>query len=64
MQDSSFRFLVAAYNHSIHKNRKKTIMESFDYMDWKGPIDVVNASVTLKCIEECRWLVWREHGLY
>ncbi|KZT42496.1 hypothetical protein SISSUDRAFT_1041460 [Sistotremastrum suecicum HHB10207 ss-3] len=52
--DTTFKFLVTAYNHSIHKARQKSIMETFDYMAWEGRIDLASPEVTLLCTEEYR----------
>lgn len=53
--DTSFKFLVTAFNHTIPQWRQKDVMESFDYMDWQGKIDMKNPEVTLFCLEECRY---------
>ncbi|KAF8629167.1 hypothetical protein AX17_005752 [Amanita inopinata Kibby_2008] len=50
--DTSFKFLVTAYNHSISQARQKDIVESFSYMDFLGRIDMKNPEITLGCFEE------------
>lgn len=52
-QDTSFRFSVAAYNHSIRKSRQREVMESFGYMEFLGKIDLKSPSIVLGCYEEC-----------
>ncbi|KAG5221465.1 tRNA (guanine(10)-N2)-methyltransferase [Salix suchowensis] len=52
-QDTSFRFSVAAYNHSITKSRQREVMESFGYMEFLGRIDLKSPTIVLGCYEEC-----------
>ncbi|KAL1942032.1 hypothetical protein VTO73DRAFT_6562 [Trametes versicolor] len=52
--DTSFKFLVTAFNHTIPQRRQTEVVESFDYMDWQGKIDMKHAEVTLFCLEEYR----------
>ncbi|KAI0821690.1 tRNA guanosine-2'-O-methyltransferase [Trametes gibbosa] len=52
--NTSFKFLVTAFNHTIPQWRQKDVVESFDYMDWQGKIDMKNPEVTLVCYEEYR----------
>ncbi|KAF4567631.1 hypothetical protein EYR40_006632 [Pleurotus pulmonarius] len=51
-QDTSFRFSVAAYNHSITKARQREVMESFGYMEFLGKIDLKSPTIVLGCYEE------------
>ncbi|KAF7428315.1 hypothetical protein PC9H_007536 [Pleurotus ostreatus] len=51
-QDTSFRFSVAAYNHSITKSRQREVMESFGYMEFLGRIDLKSPTIVLGCYEE------------
>ncbi|KAJ7647380.1 tRNA guanosine-2'-O-methyltransferase, partial [Roridomyces roridus] len=50
--DTSFKFLVTAYNHKIHETRQRAVVESFAYMDFRGKIDMKNPQITLGCFEE------------
>ncbi|KAK2467888.1 hypothetical protein APHAL10511_000183 [Amanita phalloides] len=49
---TSFKFVVTAYNHSIHKTRQKEVIESFSYMDFLGNIDMKDPDIVLGCFEE------------
>ena len=51
--DTSFRFLVTAYKHTIPQSRQREVMESFDYMRFMGKIDMKNPDILLGCFEEC-----------
>ncbi|KAK0485728.1 tRNA guanosine-2'-O-methyltransferase [Armillaria novae-zelandiae] len=50
--DTSFKFLVTAYNHKIPQSRQKEIVESFAYMGFLGKIDMKNPDIELACFEE------------
>ncbi|KAJ4468135.1 tRNA guanosine-2'-O-methyltransferase [Lentinula aciculospora] len=50
--ETSFKFLVTAYNHKIPRGRQKEVVESFSYMDFRGKIDMKNPEITLGCFEE------------
>ncbi|KAI0268874.1 tRNA guanosine-2'-O-methyltransferase [Gloeopeniophorella convolvens] len=52
--DTSFKFAVNGYNHSISKARQREVIESFSYMDYRGKIDLVNPEVIMGCFEEYR----------
>ena len=54
VQNTSFKFKVEAYNHSIPQRRQKEVVLSFSYMGWLGKIDMRNPEVTLCCFEECK----------
>lgn len=54
ISDTSFKFKVEAYNHTIPQRRQKEVVESFSYMGWLGKIDMKTPEVTLSCFEECR----------
>ncbi|KAI0085178.1 tRNA guanosine-2'-O-methyltransferase [Irpex rosettiformis] len=54
IQDTSFKFKVEAYNHSIPQRRQKEVVVAFSYMGWLGKIDMKNPEVTLYCFEEYR----------
>lgn len=51
--ETSFKFVVNAYNHSISKARQREVIEDFSYMGFLGKIDLVSAEITLGCFEEC-----------
>ncbi|KAI0075120.1 tRNA guanosine-2'-O-methyltransferase [Panus rudis PR-1116 ss-1] len=52
IENTSFRFIVTAYNHKIPQSRQTTIVESFSFMDLKGKIEMKNPDITLMCFEE------------
>ena len=54
IEDTSFKFLVTAFNHTIPQWRQKDVVESFSYMDFQGKIDMKNPDITLTVFEECR----------
>ncbi|EJD03356.1 RNA methylase [Fomitiporia mediterranea MF3/22] len=51
-ENTSFRFTVMGYNYSIPLRRVKEIVESFRFMDFRGPIDLKNPELTLSVFEE------------
>ena len=53
VKDTSFRFLVTAYNHTIPQLRQRDVIESFSYMGFLGKIDMKTPDITLTCFEEC-----------
>ena len=53
VKDTSFRFLVTAYNHTIPQSRQRDVIESFSYMAFLGKIDMKTPDITLTCFEEC-----------
>ncbi|KAF7376102.1 tRNA (Guanine(10)-N2)-methyltransferase [Mycena sanguinolenta] len=52
IQDTSFKFIVTAYNHKISESRQREIVESFRYMGFLGKIDMKNPEIILGCFEE------------
>ncbi|RDB25139.1 tRNA (guanine(10)-N2)-methyltransferase [Hypsizygus marmoreus] len=50
--DTSFRFIVTAYNHKIPQARQSEVVESFSYMGFLGKIDMKNPEILLGCFEE------------
>ncbi|KAJ7045462.1 S-adenosyl-L-methionine-dependent methyltransferase [Mycena alexandri] len=50
--DTSFKFLVTAYNHKIPQRRQRDVVESFSYMAFAGKIDMKNPQIVLGCFEE------------
>ncbi|KAJ7925251.1 S-adenosyl-L-methionine-dependent methyltransferase [Mycena leptocephala] len=50
--DTSFKFVVTAYNHKIPESRQRNIVESFSYMGFLGKIDMKNPQVIMGCFEE------------
>ncbi|KAJ7262228.1 tRNA guanosine-2'-O-methyltransferase [Mycena haematopus] len=51
--DTSFKFVVTAYNHKISESRQRKVVESFSYMGFLGKIDLKHPQVTMGCFEEC-----------
>jgi tRNA (guanine10-N2)-methyltransferase len=51
--NTSFKFVVNGYNHSISKARQRQVIEDFSYMGFLGTIDLLNPEVILGCFEEC-----------
>lgn len=51
--DTSFKFKVEAYNHSIPQRRQREVVESFSFMDFLGKIDMKTPDITLCVFEEC-----------
>ncbi|SRR6266436_1645557 len=58
--DTSFKFIVNGYNHSISKTRQRQVIEDFSYMGFMGRIDLQNPEITLGCFEECELKSLRE----
>lgn len=52
--DTSFKFTVTGFNHTIPQRRQRDVIESFSYMDFRGKIDMKNPEITMACFEECR----------
>ncbi|KAJ7783080.1 S-adenosyl-L-methionine-dependent methyltransferase [Mycena metata] len=50
--DTSFKFIVTAYNHKIPGSRQREVVESFRYMAFAGKIDMKNPQIILGCFEE------------
>ncbi|KAJ7593860.1 RNA methylase [Mycena floridula] len=50
--ETSFKFIVSAYNHKIHQSRQREVVESFSYMGFQGKIDLKNPEIILGCFEE------------
>ncbi|RDX42082.1 tRNA guanosine-2'-O-methyltransferase [Lentinus brumalis] len=50
--DTSFKFMVTAFNHTIPQRRQRDVVEGFAYMDFQGKIDMKNPDITLSCFEE------------
>jgi tRNA (guanine10-N2)-methyltransferase len=57
--DTSFKFVVNGYNHSISKARQRQVIEDFSYMGFMGKIDLQNPEFTFGCFEECEFLSFR-----
>ena len=57
MDDTSFRFTVAAYNHTIPKVRQKEVVEDFKYMGLRGKIDLKTPDIIFNVFEECMLLL-------
>ena len=57
IEDTSFKFLVTAFNHTIPQWRQKDVVEGFSYMDFRGKIEMKNPDITLAVFEECTWSI-------
>ena len=53
--DTSFKFNVTGFNHTIPQRRQRDVIESFSYMDLQGKIDLKNPEITMACFEECKF---------
>lgn len=53
IEDTSFKFNVTAYNHTIPQARQRDVVESFSYMDFLGKIDMKSPEIIMTCFEEC-----------
>ncbi|EGO00079.1 hypothetical protein SERLA73DRAFT_21340, partial [Serpula lacrymans var. lacrymans S7.3] len=51
--DTSFKYVVAGYNHSISQRRQREVVETFSYMAFMGKIDLKDPEVVMGCFEEC-----------
>ncbi|OSX66131.1 hypothetical protein POSPLADRAFT_1177562 [Postia placenta MAD-698-R-SB12] len=52
IEDTSFKFIVTAYNHTIPQARQREVVESFSYMDFLGKIDMKSPEIIMTCFEE------------
>src|ERR1700731_3578570 len=52
--DTSFKFVVKAYNHGVSQSRQHQIVEGFSYMDLSGDISMASPQVIWGCFEECK----------
>ncbi|KAJ3570013.1 hypothetical protein NP233_g4681 [Leucocoprinus birnbaumii] len=50
--DTSFKFNVTGFNHTIPQKRQRDVIESFAYMDFRGKIDMKTPEITMACFEE------------
>lgn len=50
--DTSFKFTVIGYNHSLPQRWQRNVIESFSYMDFLGKIDMKDPDIVLGCFEE------------
>ncbi|KAI9442618.1 tRNA guanosine-2'-O-methyltransferase [Lactarius indigo] len=50
--ETSFKFVVNGYNHSISKARQRQVIEDFSYMGFMGKIDLANPEITMGYFEE------------
>lgn len=50
--DTSFKFIVTAYNHKIPHTRQREVVESFSYMGLLGKIDMNDPDIIFGCFEE------------
>ncbi|KAI9455436.1 tRNA guanosine-2'-O-methyltransferase [Lactarius psammicola] len=50
--ETTFKFVVNGYNHSISKARQREVIEDFSYMGFMGKIDLINPEITMGCFEE------------
>jgi tRNA (guanine10-N2)-methyltransferase len=61
--DTSFRFLVSGYKRTLSQEYQRQIMESFDYMQFLGNIDMKNPEIILGCFEECMLVSFITHKM-
>ena len=54
INDTSFKFTMASFNHTIPQTRQREVIESFSYMGFMGRIDLENPEITIGCFEECK----------
>ena len=54
IENTSFKFIVDAFNNSVPKARQREVVESFSYMALLGKIDMKTPEVTFMCFEECK----------
>lgn len=54
ISDTSFKFLITAYNYKIPPSRQHEIVESFAYMGFLGEINMKSPQIILGCFEEYR----------
>ncbi|KAL5524093.1 hypothetical protein ACEPAG_8266 [Sanghuangporus baumii] len=52
VENTSFGFTVSSFNRSIPQHCMKEIVESFAFMDFRGPIDLKNPELSLGVFEE------------
>ncbi|TEB38249.1 RNA methylase [Coprinellus micaceus] len=50
--DTSFKFIVSGFNHTIPQRRQRDVIESFAYMDFLGEINMKTPQILLACFEE------------
>ncbi|KAF9054991.1 tRNA guanosine-2'-O-methyltransferase [Hymenopellis radicata] len=50
--DTSFKFIITGFNHTIPQRRQREVVETFSYMGFLGKIDMKNPEITLACYEE------------
>jgi hypothetical protein len=55
VEDTSFKFNINGYMHTIPKKRQRDVVERFSYMAFKGKIDMTNPDIVLTCFEECEF---------
>lgn len=53
IETASFRFSIRGYNCTLSSKKQRDILESFSFMDYKGPIVMNNPDV-----EVCVWEDW------
>lgn len=51
--DTSFKFVITGFNHTIPQKRQREAVESFSYMGFLGKIDMKAPKITMCCYEEC-----------
>jgi len=54
IEDTTFKFNVTAYNHSMPQARQRAVVEDFSYMCLRGKIDMKNPEIIFMCYEEYR----------
>ena len=58
IQDTSFKFTVTGYNHTIPQKRQRQTIESFSYLGFLGKIDMKSPELIMACYEECESFSW------
>ena len=61
---SSFRFLVDVYQGKRSASEQKILVESFNYLDFQGPIRMKDAEQTFAIFEDCDWNVPTPKQIY
>ena len=52
IQDTPFKFNVSAFNRNISKTRQRDVIESFNWMDYKGEIRMAGPELEVGVLED------------
>lgn len=52
--DTSFKFVVEGYNHTIPQRRQREVVETFAFMELEGKIEMKKPDITFSVFEECK----------